>query len=183
MKRAVAIVLLTIHFFNLGGYLLLQMYALYQSDKFMNELISRNLYNPNSLIEIKIKQDKPIATDWTDFKNINGQIQLKETCYNYVKLKYAKDTLYVKCVPNYEKTKLIQSNIIYAKQVNDTPQDGKDNNSLLKKGGADSKYDHDTAEFSFLCFSNLPPLVIKPRCLAIPSPFIAVQGRPPALLG
>lgn len=183
LKRAVAIALLTIHFFNLGGYMLLHMYALNQSDRFMNELISKNLYNPNSLIEIKIKQSRSANAEWGDFKNIYGQIQLKETCYNYVKLKFAKDTLYVMCVPNYEKTKLVQSNIIYAKQVNDIPQDGKDHTASIKKGGADNKYSYDAVAFQFLVFKNRPPVFIKPRCLTIPSPFIPVQGRPPQLLG
>ncbi|WP_374951300.1 hypothetical protein [Mucilaginibacter sp.] len=183
MKRLVAIGLLTIHFFNLGGYLLLHLYALAQSDKFMNELISRNLYNPNTLIEIKVKQNLPGITEWPDFKNVNGQIQLKEACYNYVKLKFTKDTLYVLCVPNYEKTKLVKSNIIYAKEVNDIPQDSKDNHSATKKGGADNNYSHTELQYQFLLFVNVRSLILTPANTHIITPLISVESQPPEQLG
>lgn len=162
--------------------MLLHMYVLDRSDRFMNELISKNLYNPNTLIEIKVKQNLPGITEWPDFKNVYGQIQLKEACYNYVKLKFTKDTLYVMCVPNYQKTRLIKSNIIYAKQINDIPQDSKDQNSSIKKGGADNKYSHPAATYRFLSFVNIPPLVIKPIHTGLVNPFIPVQGQPPEVL-
>ncbi|MBD1393167.1 hypothetical protein [Mucilaginibacter glaciei] len=182
MKRAVAIVLLIIHFFNLGGYMLLHLYALDRSDRFMNELISKDLYNPNALIEIKVKQNLPGINEWSDYKNVNGQIQFKEACYNYVKLKFTKDTLYVMCVLNYEKTKLIKSNIIYAKEINDIPQDNKDNSAQVKKGGADNNYRNTVIEYRFLSFINLPPLVVKPLATGITEQYIPVDGQPPEYL-
>lgn len=179
MKRFVAIALLTIHFFNLGGYLLLHMYALDRSDRFMNDLISKNLYNPNSLIEIKVKQNFPGINEWSDYRNVNGQIQFKEACYNYVKLKYTKDTLYVMCVPNYEKTKLIKNNIIYAKDINDIPQDSKNDHSSIKKGGADNHYSHPSNSFDFLALNELSERVSKPMKTSIISPLMAVDAQPP----
>ena len=183
LKRFVAIALLTIHFFNLGGYMLLHLYAVNKTDRFMNELISKNLYNPNALIQLKIKQNLPGITEWNDFKNVTGQIQLKNVSYNYVKLKFTKDTLYVMCVPNYAKTKLIESNIIYAKQINDVPQENTDHQTSLKKGGADNQYSHTEIAFSFLSLKDAPPVVIKPVYIDVTAPFIPVQGRPPQFLG
>lgn len=162
--------------------MLLQLYVVNKSDQFMNELISKNLYNPNTLIQLKIKQNLPGITEWNDFKNVTGQIQLKKVAYNYVKLKFTRDTLYVMCVPNYAKTKLIASNVIYAKQINDIPQDDKDQQSSIKKGGADNKYSHTEVAFSFIAFEDEHPLVTKPVYINLTQPFIPVQGRPPEIL-
>jgi hypothetical protein len=182
MKRFVAIALLTIHFFNLGGYMLLHLYAVNKSDQFMNELISKSLYNPNTLIQLKIKQNLPGITEWNDFKNVTGHIQLKNVAYNYVKLKFTKDTLYVMCVPNYAKTRLIENNVIYAKQVNDIPQDEKSEHSSVKKGGADNTYSHPEVAFNFLSFEEEHPLVTKPHYISITPPYLSVPGQPPELL-
>ena len=162
--------------------MLLHLYVVDKSDKFMNELISKNLYNPNALIELKIKQNLPGINEWPDFKNVSGQIQLKEACYNYVKLKFTRDTLYVMCVPNYEKTRLIKSNIIYAKQINDVPQDSKESSTSVKKGGADNKYSNPNISFCFLSFKDTPPLVTQPNYISLVDPFLPVQGRPPEVL-
>lgn len=182
MKKLLAIVLLVIHFFNLGGYMLLQQYRVEQSDRHMNELISHNLYDPNQLVEIRVKQNLPGIHEWNDYKNVSGQIQLKNSCYNYVKLKFTRDTLYVMCVPNYEKTKLLSSNIIYAKQINDIPLDKKGHEPDGKKGGVDNKYDCPQIVVNFLRFENIPPQGFKTIYTLSAAPFIPVPGQPPEVL-
>jgi hypothetical protein len=184
LKRIFAIVMLSIHLFNSGGYLLLQQYQVYRSDKMMNELISQNLYNPSALIEVKVAQHLPGVTEtWGDYKNIDGQVQLKNACYNYVKLKVTRDTLYLMVIQNYAKTKLIDKNIIYAKQVNDIPQGDKDHDGSLKKAGPDIKYNNPTLSYQFLAFENTAPITIKPIQVGLIDPFIPVAGQPPELLG
>lgn len=163
--------------------MLLQSYMVERSDKRMNELISHNLYDPNALIELKVKQNLPGITEWADYKNVSGSIQLKKACYNYVKLKFTKDTLYVMCVPNCEKTKLMVNNVIYAKQVNDIPTDKKGDNTSVKKGGADNKYDHPQLVINFLRFDNIPQQGVNKTYLITIPPFIPVPGQPPEILG
>lgn len=162
--------------------MLVHLYLVKKSDAFMNELISKNLYNPNTLIELKIKQNLPAINEWNDYKNVNGQIQLKNACYNYVKLKYTKDTLYVKIVPNYAKTKLIESNIINARQINDIPAKDADQHNGVKKGGADNTYQLLSFDYRFLSFTEGHPLVVAEPFSDIPQPFLPVQGRPPAVI-
>ncbi|WP_348083721.1 hypothetical protein [Mucilaginibacter sp.] len=48
--------MLSIHLFNSGDYLLLLQYQVDRTDKQMNELISQNLYNPNTFIAVKVAQ-------------------------------------------------------------------------------------------------------------------------------
>ena len=170
-----------VHLFNLGGYMLWHQYLVERSDRRMNELISHNLYDPNKLIELKIKQNLPGIREWTDFENVSGHVQLKNTSYNYVKLKFTKDTLYIMCVPNYEKTKLIDNNVIYAKQINDIPLEKKGQESSVKKG-ADNKYSHSEIEFRFLSFRDEHLNTLKPIHLNVNDPFIPVHGQPPEIL-
>jgi len=100
---------------------LLYQYFVYQSDKFFNEQISKNRYNLSDLVEIKIPIHNSVTQNWKGYESINGQIQFKNTCYNYVKLKLTADTIYLKCIPNYEKTRLFNQNIINAKEISDIP--------------------------------------------------------------
>ncbi len=102
----------------------------------MNEHIARNMYNVHDLIMVKLPVSMPGIQNWTDFEHISGQIQFKKACYNYVKLKLTRDTIYVMCIPNYEKTRLISDNIINAKQIDDLPG-AKGNTMMLKKPGID----------------------------------------------
>ena len=182
VKRIFVMVMLAIHLFNMGGYILLEEYQEYRTDKRMNSLISSNLYNPNTLIELKIKQNLPGITEWSDFKNVTGQVQLKNACYNYVKLRFTKDTLYVMCVPNYEKTRLVSHNVIYAKQINDIPQDKNSSSSALKKAAAEVKYNSTQPSFSFISFEDAPEKNASQLIAEPCSPFIPAEDRPPAVL-
>nr|WP_294942741.1 hypothetical protein [uncultured Mucilaginibacter sp.] len=184
MKRIFAIVMLSIHLFNAGGYMLLQHYQEYRTDRQMNELISQNLYNPNALVEVKIAQHLPGITEtWGDYKNIDGQVQLKNACYNYVKLKVTRDTLYLMVIQNYEKTRLLKKNIIYAKQINDIPQGDKDHDASLKKAGSDIKYNAPVLQYQFIAFEEIAPLTVKPIQKGLSNPFTTINGQPPEFLG
>jgi hypothetical protein len=180
LKRTFAIFFLIIYFFNWGGYMLLQNYMVAQLDRRMNDLISHNLYDPNKLVEVKVKQNLPGINEWADYKNVSGSIQLKNACYNYVKLKFTKDTLYVMCIPNYEKTKLIGNNVIYARQVNDIPADK--TKDAAKKAGADKNYDHPQLAINFLRFRNIPPAGVNKTSQLSADPFISTPGQPPEVL-
>lgn len=132
MKRLFAIVLLTIHLYNLGGYMVLFQYFIYQSNQFKEEQISKNLYKLSELVEIKIPVKLPGISNWARFERISGTIQLEENWYNYVKLKMTRDTLFVMCIPNYRTTKLINSNVIYAREVSEAPLNTKKQTLPLK---------------------------------------------------
>jgi hypothetical protein len=160
--------------------MLLQSYMVAQADRRMNELISHNLYDPNKLVEVKVKQNLPGINEWADYKNVSGSIQLKNACYNYVKLKFTKDTLYVMCVPNYEKTRLIDNNVIYAKQVNDIPTDK--TKDAAKKAGTDKTYDYLRLVINFLRFKDIPPVGVNKTYQLSADPFIATPGQPPEVL-
>ncbi len=121
----------------MGGYQMLYQYFIYQSDKVMNEHIAKDQYNVNDLVQVKIPVSMPGISNETTYQSISGKIQFRNGCYNYVKLKLTTDTMFVMCIPNYEKTRLVSSNIICAKQLADLPASKHDNLPSLKKSGQD----------------------------------------------
>lgn len=126
MKKLIAVAFLSLHLFTAGGHVLLYQYAVYKSDKLFNDQISRGRYNVDDLVEIKVPAHTTLKRNWTAFEPIHGQVQFKSTCYNYVKLRLSPDTVYLMCIPNYEKTRLFNENIISAKDLGDIPVNKKD---------------------------------------------------------
>lgn len=147
VKRAVAIALLSLHLFYAGGYMLVFQYLIYKSNVFAEQQIAKGLYNPKDLVDLKVPVHMPNAVNWSGYEPISGQIQLRDACYNYVKLKITQDTLFVKCVPNYSTTRLINANVIYAKNITDLPISKKDNLPGVKKISTDI-YNYEVLTFN-----------------------------------
>ncbi|BAU52678.1 hypothetical protein [Mucilaginibacter gotjawali] len=121
MKKLIAIALLLIHFYNIGGQLLFHEYLVYQSDKLFNEQISQNRYNIDDLTEIRIPANMPGISDWKTYQNLNGRIQFGNTAYNYIKIRMTRTAIYLVCIPNYATTRLCDKNVINATQIPDIP--------------------------------------------------------------
>jgi len=165
-----------------GGYMVLNQYLVHRSNSFVTEQISKGKYDINNLIEIKIKQHLPQIQDWKTYARVSGQIQLNGVAYNYVRLKMTRDTLFVQCIPNYTTTKLLNENIICAKQVNDIPVSKKAHESSSKKPGGDNKYN-----FPMVCntFFAVSPEIQKLSTfiyISIKQPLVQIAVRPPEVV-
>src|ERR1700759_5085324 len=101
--------MLALLLFNLGGYLLLFQYLIYQSDRSIIQKINNNHYKSSDLVEVKIPVHLNIQ-DWTEFEPISGVVQLKDNNYNYAELKMTRDTIYLMCIPNANKSRLVTAN-------------------------------------------------------------------------
>jgi len=123
--------------FNMGGYLLFFQFLIYRSDTSIIENINANRYKSSDLVEVKIPVHLTI-TDWHDYAVISGQVKFKEHIYDYAELKMTRDTMYLKCIANHEKGRLV--NAIYGKQVNDIPIGKKAALPSLKKIFSENQY-------------------------------------------
>ncbi|NHA07885.1 hypothetical protein G7092_29060 [Mucilaginibacter sp. HC2] len=179
MTRTLATFLLFLHLFNTGGYTVLNQYLVYQSDKFVADQISKGKYDINNLVEIKIKQHLPQIQDWKTYARVSGQIQLNGVAYNYVRLKMTRDTLFVQCIPNYETTKLLNENIIYAKQINDIPVSKKAHESSGKKTGMDNKYNFPVTSNILFAVSPEVQKLNTFIYISIKQPLVQIATRPP----
>ncbi|MFD0766669.1 hypothetical protein ACFQZI_17540 [Mucilaginibacter lutimaris] len=179
MKKLFAIVMLAVLVFNMCGYMLLYQYFINQSDAFANEQISKGYYKPDELVEIKIPVRMPYVQEQRRYENISGQIQLKGNCYNYVALKMTRDTMYVKCIPNYTKTKLVNDNVINAKDISDSPLAKKNHVPLAKKSGTDNDFNYAVTLFNLAVPARalqVPYMYIAPKPLTV---HLTALGQPP----
>jgi len=179
LKRLIAIALLSIHLFSMGGYSLLFQYYIHQSDVKMVKEIFDNKVDNSKLIEIKIPVNMPTIQDWDEYEVITGQIQLKDAYYNYVRLRMTRDTMYFVCVPNTNKTRLVNANIITAKEINDVPISKKGHDATIKKVNTLSEYNIQAFQYNYVA----PEMQLKPNdksiFVKITDPFIDSPGKPP----
>jgi hypothetical protein len=177
MKKLIAIMLLFIHVFNIGGQLVFHEYLVYQSDKLFNEEINKNHYNTDDLTEIKIPANMPGIHDWHGYENLDGQVRFANSSYNYVKMKLTRDTIYLMCIPNYETTHLYDQNVIYAGQIKDIPVPKKDHVPFGKINLI--AYSHHCESYKFATPVVTVRETVCNKYTITPSPFITGPGQPP----
>jgi len=148
VKRLLAISLLLVHLYSLYGHTVLYFYSVYRSDKLFNEQISMDKYSLDDLVSVKIPVKMPTVEDWKDYVAVAGQVQFQNNSYNYVKLRMTKDTMYLMCIPNYKKTRLISQNIINARKIADIPNSKKDHVPFGKQSILND-YNLDAVKYSF----------------------------------
>ncbi|HAL82863.1 MAG TPA: hypothetical protein DCO83_12015 [Mucilaginibacter sp.] len=107
---------MSIHLFYIGGYSLLFQYYINKADEQMVKEIFDNKIDTTQLIQLKIPVNMPTIQDWTDYEVVEGQIQLKDAYYNYVRLKMTHDTMYFVCLPNATKTRLVKCKYYYCQR-------------------------------------------------------------------
>jgi len=180
LKRLFAIALLGVHLFTIGGYTLLFQYYIHQSDVQMVKQIFDNKIDETKLIEIKIPVHFPTMQDWNEYAVVEGQIQLKDAYYNYVRLKMTRDTMFFVCIPNATKTRLVNANIITARQIADVPLTKKGQDPSVKKINTLSDYNLQLFKYGYTGFEKqLPINNIKAALLQTCSPYIESPGKPP----
>jgi hypothetical protein len=181
LKKLIAILLLSVHLFYLGGYMLAFQYFINKSDDQIVSQLYSNGANSSKLIKLKIPVHMPTLDDWTDYANIQGQVQVKDSYYNYVRLKMTKDTLYLICLPNTVKANLSKANVIMTKNLNDIPLNKKGANNSSTKKAETSSYDH-FYQIVKCDYTPLAELIKVARGLEIThlsNPYIESPGKPP----
>jgi hypothetical protein len=183
LKRIFAIVLLSIHLFNLGGYNLLFQYYINQSDAQMVKQIFDNKVDEHKFLEIKIPVHMPTIQDWSEYEVITGQIQLKDAYYNYVKLKMTRDTMYMICLPNTAKTRLVKENVIAAKMINDVPVSKKGQDPLAKRiSNTLNEYNIQAFQYHYVRFGKLIKQNTTDVFYQLNRPYIFSPGKPPNVI-
>ena len=122
VRKILAILLLGVHLFNLGGYRLVFSNLENKMGNQMVARIDRSDYDDKDLIEVKVPVNLPYHTNWQDFERYDGEIQIAGVHYNYVKRKLQNDTLILMCIPNTDKMKLFNARETFFSLVNDMQQ-------------------------------------------------------------
>ncbi len=170
--------LLSAHLFSMGGYTLLFNYFMHRSDVQLVNQMYDTRFNSAKLVEIKVAVNMPTQQDWSEYENVQGQVQVKGNYYNYVRLKLTRDTMYFLCLPNTVKDHLAKANGIAAKNSNDIPSTKKSHDSSKKaEFGYDNVYQ--VAQCNHSRFAQHLNLVSSTGFSALTNPYIESPGKPP----
>lgn len=179
MKRLFAILLLSVHLFFTGGYSLFFQYFIRQSENQIVKQIYDNKVDATQLVQIKIPVSNPHMQDWPDYEHLQGQIQLKDNYYNYVGVKMTKDTMYLVCIANSVKTRLVSANLIVAKNMSDVPLSKKGQDAQVKKAAGGFEYHNPMVHYSFVTYAITLKGHENPISTKLTHPYIDSPGKPP----
>lgn len=129
MKKTIAILLITVHLFNLTGGTVFFEYLIHQNDIGVIQKIDNGNYNTSSLIELKVPLTNPYYSSSLKYERYYGEINLDGNYYNYVMRKVINDTVYLLCLANNSKAELYKAKQDYASNAA-----GLDASSPIKKG-------------------------------------------------
>ena len=90
-----------------------------------------------------------------------------------------RDTLYLLVIPNHARTKLVNANIIYAKQVSDIPVNKKSHTPLTKKSISENEYNYTSLQYMALIPVKAKKVVHNYAFSDIIKSSIDVSGQPP----
>ena len=144
----------------------------------MVKQIFDNKIDDAKLIEIKIPVNMPTVQDWNDYEVIEGQIQLKDAFYNYVRLKMTRDTMFFICIANTTKTRLVKANIITEREISDVPL-SKKGDTASKKINTLSEYNLQAFHYQYSAFSTIVKHNIWSESYELSDPYISSPGKPP----
>ncbi|MFZ9661270.1 MAG: hypothetical protein ACO29O_05265 [Chitinophagaceae bacterium] len=122
MRYALAILLMTVHLFNIGGYRLFFNHLERNADLHMVQRLDNDEYDEADLIQMKVALSTPYNENQQRFERYDGAVSVNGVQYNYVKRRIANDTLYVLCIPNMDRMKLNNAKDQFFTMVNDLIQ-------------------------------------------------------------
>lgn len=109
LRKAAAILLMLLLFFNWFGYRLVVHYLESRADLKLEAQLDANYFEESELITIKLPLQLSYPTGWQEFERHDGEIEIDGTVYKFVKRKISYDSLILLCIPHKDKMKLKSS--------------------------------------------------------------------------
>lgn len=106
MKKAAAIIMIAILFFNWYGYRIVTSILANGADRHLEAQLDNKQYDESELIEIRVALNMPYQNNNTDFERHYGEMEIDGRIYSYVKRKVDNGYLILKCIPNTSKEKI-----------------------------------------------------------------------------
>lgn len=119
MRKLTAIFFLLLFLFNIAGYKGFFFFLTQSADERLAEKIKEGNDLEKDLIMVKFPFNVPYLSDSKDFESMDGEVNVKGVIYNYVKRKIARDTLFLLCIENKEKTLIEKKRADFFNMVND----------------------------------------------------------------
>lgn len=106
MRKIIAILLIFILLFNIGGYRIVIALLQNRADHKLETLLDNSEYDESQLVEIKVTMNMPYQQRFTEYERHYGEIEIDGVAYTYVKKKIEGDVVTFKCIANQSKQQL-----------------------------------------------------------------------------
>jgi hypothetical protein len=168
VKKILAILVLVVFLFNIGGYYIFFWGLHYTASTRLSNRLDQGNYSSDDTYEIRIPINIPYPIYDNGFDRAYGEFEYEGEFYTLVKHKLENDTLYMVCIKNHKKKQLTKAFVEYANVSNDT-------GNAANKAGSEllSKLIKDFSATNFpevilrdgwsrdLCFSGQVPATIE----------------------
>jgi len=114
-----------------------------QDAHFVTKLDNKD-YDPSSLVEIKVPVSLPYQTDWKLFERVDGEIEFNGIHYKYVERKLEAGEMIYRCIPDNDKSQILNARENFFKLVNDLQAQ-----SSSKKSGSAPAHTYKTFSFDY----------------------------------
>jgi hypothetical protein len=120
LKKALAILMLLVFSFNVGGYYIVFWALQHQNNIKIASIIDSGSYIEEETIVFKVPMSLPYSPP-PDFERISGKLEYNGEFYELVKQKLENDTLHVVCLKNHDEKRLVSTMNDYVKLSHDLP--------------------------------------------------------------
>jgi hypothetical protein len=124
LKRLTSILFVSILLFNWFGYHCLSYYFTTLANKKLETLLDDNSYDESELVSIRLPALYAVNVYCGQFRRVNGEIEIGNVEYKYVKVRLINDSLELLCIPNHDAMRIQSARDQFFKLVNDLQQAG-----------------------------------------------------------
>ena len=179
LKKTVAIFLLMIFLFNVGGYHLLFWSLRLQAKKDLLHRLDAEQYASEEFVVLSLPITLPYLLHQPDFTPAHGEVEFKGQFYSMVKQMVKGDTLYMICIKDRNRSQLETTFAEYTNLASDIPLGFADGIDVLSKLYKD--YTFVEMDALYLPFTITSPTLSGPTDFMAASPLIQVESPPPQL--
>ena len=121
MKRAFSIFFLALFLFNVGGYYFVYWGLQSKAKKDLLHRLDADNYSSEDLIVISVPMSLPYPLQQQGYERVDGEFEYHGDYYQLVKQRLEKDTLFMVCIKDKGKNKLVKVLNEYSNYANNLP--------------------------------------------------------------
>ena len=172
LRTLAAILLLFILSFNWFGYQFVSHYLQNRATRLLAVKLDCEEYAERDLIELKIPVSLPYQNNHERFERYDGEIEINGIHYTYVKRRIINDSIILLCLPNKEKTKMVNAKDNFFKLVN-----GLHSTPWEKNTGKGNAAVYKNALPEFLTDENISSIYNLGHCLVVKFPITNISHQ------
>lgn len=177
MKKCLAILLLALLLFQVGGYHLFFWSLRAHAKKDLLKRLDAEEYSADEVAVLSLPVNLPYVLNESGFVPAQGEVEYKGQYYNLVKQMIKNDTLFMVCIKDNNRAALEKTIGEYTNIIVDVPAPSSENSDLLGKIFKDYTFVYQ--DVLIVSLSTTGTEMSGPTDLVVSSPFLQIDSPPP----